>query len=63
MNLTIAATCLNDQVGSARPAKEADRALLWIVLKHVPANSEDREIAMLALGRIEGIASALAGTK
>jgi hypothetical protein len=63
MNFQPAATTLLNQVGGETPAKERDRALLWIVMKYVPANSSDREIALLALGRIEGVAAMLAGVR
>lgn len=63
MNFQPAATTLLNQVGSETPVKERDRALLWIVMKYVPANSADHSLAMLALGRIEGVAAMLAGVR
>lgn len=63
MNFNAAADVLRKQVGDEKPKEHDARALLWVVQKYVPANSSDREIALLALGRIEGVAAMLAGIR
>lgn len=63
MNLQTTATFLTRQVGDAKPKSEDQAALLWIVEKYVPKNSEHYPIAIQALGRIEGVAAALMGMK